>query len=107
MNIKEINRYAREWKPKAVSALERSLSHPSLHIRGMAAKALIHFRNRPKNSPAFRRLYAYQLIDQGSYEKLPLLGRDAIPALEALKKSHYRELVKRAEEIIEEIKKQK
>ena len=107
MDTKEINRYARDWKQKAVPALEKALDHPSLHIRGMAAKALMHFRNRPKNSPGFRRLYAYQLIDQGSYEKLPLLGRDAIPALEALKKSHYQELVQRAETMIEEIKKQK
>ena len=107
LNTKEINRYARDWKQKAVPALEKALNHPSLHIRGMAAKALIHFRNRPKNSPAFRQLYAYQLIDQGSYEKLFRLGKDAIPALEALKKSHFQELVKRAEAMIEEINKQK
>jgi hypothetical protein len=104
LDVKAVQRYARDWKQIAVPALERRLNHPSLHQRGMAAKALIHFRRRPKNSPAYRRLYAYQLIDQGSYAKLIKLGRDAIPALEALKKSRYPALAQQAQTMIEEIK---
>ncbi|MFC1511249.1 HEAT repeat domain-containing protein [Candidatus Margulisiibacteriota bacterium] len=60
----------------------RFLDDENRLVRGSAAEALLKLENPRVNSRRYKRLFAYQLIAEGEWERVVKLGRMAVPALE-------------------------